>query len=831
MKPLWQLLLLTTATLVSVVECRPQGAVTLVTTTNKSPPLAPPPPPPSEDLEEDEQETKNIISEFSIRSDIQFRYAHTVVESYVKNPSSEAQTLYFSMILPDKAFISNFSMILNDEEFVARVETKEDAKSEFDAAVSSGQGAGLVEQDARDANQVTVSANVEPGGKVRFRLTYEELLQRRLSRYEHVLHVNPGQIVPDFRVDIYINESLPVVDVKVPEIKSDPNAITSTQPNPFAAIQQDPEDDHKVHVTFKPNPEQQEAMGESGVAGQFIVQYDVDRKNEDGDVQVIDGYFVHFFSPEKLETLPKHIVFVLDLSGSMFGDKIQQTKDAMVTIIDDLTEQDHFNILTFSDRVKHWTPEAELLKEGEHNRTYPGTDAIKNEALRFVLSLETGGGTNINQGMLDGLQLVEEVTQSEQLAGNVRPIVIFLTDGQATSGVTGDKEIRENVAEKNKELQAPIYGLAFGRGADFSLIKAISEESSAFARKIYEGSDAAIQLEDFYLEIASPLLSDLNIHYVGELVDEDSVTKSSLGAFNKGNELVIAGKIRDSTENEVQELDIMIAGKDKGGDYQRNFQICLPRPEPRPLPIIVDDEVESVDELPSPSFVTPVLPPILPFPDRCIPLPPRPVEPRSDAQNFVERLWAFLTIKDLLDDKQSRLEERKEELEEESEEESEESTEEPEDEEDGEDEKEPTNRDKALEIALKYNFVTELTSLVVTRPNNTNTTSEEPVEDIIVPVPVALSGVVENHHIFRSPNFHSGGLRFSSPARAGAGAGGGCPSCFSASAPVSKICKFYQRLNISFSFPAAQIFFDLPRSTKTSFSFSAVFDRGLGLLP
>jgi uncharacterized protein with von Willebrand factor type A (vWA) domain len=57
-----------------------------------------------------------------------------------------------------------------------------------------------------------------------------------------------------------------------------------------------------------------------------------------------------------LPSLPKHIVFVLDISGSMEGEKIQQTKDAMVTILDDLGEKDHFNLLTFSDEVREWRP-------------------------------------------------------------------------------------------------------------------------------------------------------------------------------------------------------------------------------------------------------------------------------------------------------------------------------------------------------------------------------------------------------------------------------------------------------------------------------------------
>ena len=58
----------------------------------------------------------------------------------------------------------------------------------------------------------------------------------------------------------------------------------------------------------------------------------------------------------KLEKLPKHVVFVLDVSGSMGGEKIGQLKDSLVTVLDDMTETDYFNIITFSDGVSHWNP-------------------------------------------------------------------------------------------------------------------------------------------------------------------------------------------------------------------------------------------------------------------------------------------------------------------------------------------------------------------------------------------------------------------------------------------------------------------------------------------
>lgn len=40
--------------------------------------------------------------------------------------------------------------------------------------------------------------------------------------------------------------------------------------------------------------------------------------------QVYDGYFVHYFAPRGLPVVPKDVIFVIDVSGSMIGTKIKQ---------------------------------------------------------------------------------------------------------------------------------------------------------------------------------------------------------------------------------------------------------------------------------------------------------------------------------------------------------------------------------------------------------------------------------------------------------------------------------------------------------------------------
>ena len=66
---------------------------------------------------------------------------------------------------------------------------------------------------------------------------------------------------------------------------------------------------------------------------------------------MVDGYFVHFFAPTTLPSLPKHVIFVLDTSGSMAGKRIEQTKQAMNSILDQLRDGDLFSVVEFSSDV------------------------------------------------------------------------------------------------------------------------------------------------------------------------------------------------------------------------------------------------------------------------------------------------------------------------------------------------------------------------------------------------------------------------------------------------------------------------------------------------
>jgi len=611
---------------------------------------------------------------FHITSEVQFRYAKTLVESVVRNPDTVAQLASFVVVIPDSAFISAFSMEIAGEEYKARVEEKEEAEKAFEKALTRGRTAGLVGQDERDANKFTVSTNIEGGQEVVFRLTYNELLGRKEGMYRQEINIDPQEVVEDFRVEIFINESLPITKVSVPELleSNSVDPLEETQ-NSFANIEENFEGDAKrAKIVFAPTAIEQRAAAEEGMAGRLQINYDVDRQNQDSEVQVIDGYFVHYFVPENLETLPKHAIFILDVSGSMYGEKLQQLKDAMFTVLDDMKPEDFFNIITFSTSV------SEIAIEGAPTPAIPATPENKKRAISHVLDLEASGGTNINDAMLTGLQLAKEVLQSEVLPQGVASMLIFLSDGEATEGETSGEAIKTNVAKANSDSQLPIFSVAFGSGADFDLLKEISLAADSFAKRVYEGSDAALQLENFYAEISSPVVTNLKFDYVGDLVDNSTLSNGEVKTLFKGDQYVVVGKLLSEASGP---FTVQVTGDKAGTKYFEDIVIepCLREPK------VVEDAT------------------ILPIIDDINCFQPIPGEKKSKAQEFLQSLHAFLNIQQLLKkDKKS----------------------------------------EALKLALQNHFVTPVTSLVVVQPDEEDTlvSSDNPTDDFVdYPVAYAAS--------------------------------------------------------------------------------------------
>ena len=149
----------------------------------------------------------------------------------------------------------------------------------------------------REGNIFSVTTNVAAAEKLTFRLTYEQLLERKLSKYEHAININPGQVVNDMEIKVYINETLPLTQLKVPELRQSNEIFEDEALNSDVTIEQD---SNTATITYKPTAAEQKELATTGVSGQFVVEYDVDRKNQNSDIQVTNPYLLWF---QDLQTL------------------------------------------------------------------------------------------------------------------------------------------------------------------------------------------------------------------------------------------------------------------------------------------------------------------------------------------------------------------------------------------------------------------------------------------------------------------------------------------------------------------------------------------------
>uniref|UniRef100_A0A8C1KIL9 Zgc:112265 n=1 Tax=Cyprinus carpio TaxID=7962 RepID=A0A8C1KIL9_CYPCA len=551
------------------------------------------------------------IYSFYINSTVTSRYATTVITSRVANTLNESQGIQFEVKIPKNAFISKFRMTIEGKTYDGVVKEKEEAQQQYNQAVSRGQSAGLVKSVGRTLEDFKTSVTVAAFSKVTFELTYEELLKRRLGKYELLINAQPMQPVADFKMDVHIQEK---PGISFLEVKGDlstgdlTNAIKITRA------------DKDAWVTFYPTRDQQttcRSCGENGLNGDLLITYDVERQNPQGEVVVSNGYFVHYFAPSDVSRIPKNVVFIIDRSGSMHGKKIDQTRLALLRILSDLDEDDHFGLITFDSEVSLW--KRELLKATETN--------LEN-AKSFVKEIRDRGATDINAAVLAGVDMI-----SRHPREGTASILILLTDGDPTSGETNIDKIMANIKEAIG-TKFPLYCLGFGYDVNFDFLTKMSLENGGVARRIYEDSDADLQLQGFYDEVAVPLLSDIQLKYPGGT----KLTKTSFSLYFNGSEIVVSGQI---TDNSVESFTTEVIAVSKSSN------------------VTYKDTIMTKD--------------------------PRDVPPENE--DFMQRLWAYLTVKQLLE-RQVLLKEQEK-----------------------EDEKK-----EALKLSLKYQFVTPLTSMVVTKP-------------------------------------------------------------------------------------------------------------------
>ena len=151
---------------------------------------------------------------------------------------------------------------------------------------------------------------------------------------------------------------------------------------------------------------------------------------------------------------PTHVVFCLDVSGSMYGDGLRELKDAMRYILDfesaskdklQFSDNDKISVITFNHEV------SKIYDTKLGNET--------NEVISNIDELEANGGTDIYDPSIEALKLLSKED------GDYTKTVILMTDGQSNGGSFYDLK---KYYEKNR-IKIPIYSIMFGASDEYEL--------------------------------------------------------------------------------------------------------------------------------------------------------------------------------------------------------------------------------------------------------------------------------------------------------------------------------------------------------------------------
>jgi Ca-activated chloride channel family protein len=466
--------------------------------------------------------------------------AVTEVDQTLRNISGHPAEAVYLFPVPKDATLTGFEMWVGDQKMEGKILPADEARSIYHSIVRSKRDPALLEY----VGQGVYRTSVFPVGKdeeKRLRLRYTELLKKEggLVRYLYPLNTEKFSKFPleEARVEVTIRSKGRIANVYSPSHAVDVARASDTSARvSWTAHKQIPSTDFEVYYSTD-----EKAVGVNLLSVRPAA-------NE-------PGYFLLLASPRAAETgpvEPKDIVFVLDNSGSMRQDnKMKQAKDALTFCLRSLNEGDRFGLVVFSSSIEKYA-----------DRLIPMGESEKEKAVSYVARIEPQGGTNINEALLAGLSMFEK---SDRLR-----MIVFLTDGLPTVGVTDPNLVVRNVTTANS-LGVRLFNFGVGYDVNTVLLDKLARENRGDSDYVKPKENLEAKVSRFYTKIQSPVLSDLKIDWKGAGV-RDLLPRVIPDLF-RGNQIVVSGRYESSGPQKL-----VLTGRAQGREYRFEWDAVFEEP-------------------------------------------------------------------------------------------------------------------------------------------------------------------------------------------------------------------------------------------------------------
>ena len=436
--------------------------------------------------------------------------AATSIEQDFFNPNDQRIEGTFLFPVPKGAQIKKFTMEIDGRPVEAELMSADKARGIYEDIVRKARDPALLEYASQDVFKVRIFP-IEPRAKKRVSLSYSQLLKSDsgLIGYSYPLNTEKfsAKPIPDVSLKVEVETKRPLKSIYSPshnvEIKRH-GANKATLG--YEARNVKPDTDFQIF--FAP---------ETDDIGVNLMTY---RTGSD------DGYFLLLASPgigqNEKKIVPKDVAFVLDTSGSMAGKKLEQAKKALLFCVENLNEDDQFEIIRFSTET-----------EPLFNKLTVASKENRSRANEFIKELKPIGGTAIDDALRKALALRSEKAD--------RPfVVIFLTDGLPTIGNTDENQIVAN-AKKSSGGNVRVFCFGIGHDVNTHLLDKITEETRAFSQYVLPEEDLEVKVSNFFAKIKDPVLTSPALTFTGD-IRATKLYPAPLPDLFRGEQLVLVGR-------------------------------------------------------------------------------------------------------------------------------------------------------------------------------------------------------------------------------------------------------------------------------------------------
>jgi Ca-activated chloride channel family protein len=446
-----------------------------------------------------------------VNAEISGFIAKVMATQVFENPYDKPIEAIYVFPLPQDAAVEQMLMQVGDRVTVGEVHRREEARLIYEIAKARGKVASLLEQERPNIFTQSV-ANIRPGDEVIITIYYTELLIYDKGAYEFnfpmvvgprympgvptgkqgtgwspdttsvpdASRISPPVLKPGYRtghdidIEVTIDAGVPIQNLASKSHKID----ILSQSGSRAVVRLTPED-------TIPNKD-------------FTLRYEVAGEKPQMALLThrsgIGGYFMLMIQPQLEPTgtdlIPREVVFVLDVSGSMNGLPIEKSKEVVKKSLDGLGPDDTFRIITFSGSAQVMSEEA--LANTPENIA---------RAKAFIDQQQGAGGTE----MLKGVQ----AAMSAPLDPEYMRIVVFLTDGY----IGNETQILAAIEEKLGPSR--VFSFGIGSSVNRYLIQRMAEVGHGDAQFVRQDEDPEKAVQRFVERIQKPCLMDIKIDWGG----------------------------------------------------------------------------------------------------------------------------------------------------------------------------------------------------------------------------------------------------------------------------------------------------------------------------